>query len=108
MYFDNAKTRTSKDEIVRMVVCSAIKNKYGRLIVGARHYDSTMHSQLEQAKRHGEDWSKGDIDQGFIDQFGKFMDRNEAWKVAMAADQIRYRCGGDTIDGGTLFSENLY
>ena len=46
--------------------------------------------------------------QGFIDQYGVFMTRQEAWKVAEAADQINYRCGGDDKYGGTLYSENLY
>lgn len=46
--------------------------------------------------------------QGFIDQWGVFMDRQEVWKVAEAAGQILHRCGGDTSNGGTLYSENLY
>jgi hypothetical protein len=44
-------------------------------------------------------------EQGFIDQFGVFMTREEAYEVAKAAGQIKYRCGGDE---GRLFSENLY
>ena len=32
----------------------------------------------------------------------------KAWKIAEPAGQIRRRIGGDTINGGTLFSENLY
>lgn len=47
-------------------------------------------------------------EQGFIDQWGIFLNRQEAWKVAKAAGQILYRCGGDDSDGGTLYSENLY
>ena len=47
-------------------------------------------------------------EQGFIDRFGKFHNREEAWKIAEPAGQIRRRVGGDTINGGTLFSENLY
>lgn len=52
-----------------------------------------------------EDWS---WDAGFIDQFGNFHTRTEAWKIAEAAGQIFRRCGGDTVNGGTLYSENLY
>jgi len=33
------------------------------------------------------------------------MTREEAWQVAEAAGQIKYRVGGD---GKELFSENLY
>jgi hypothetical protein len=49
--------------------------------------------------------SDGTEEQGFIDQFGVFMTREEAYVVAKAAGQIKYRCGGDD---GVLFSENLY
>lgn len=45
---------------------------------------------------------------GFVDNFGNFLTRTEAWKVAEAAGQILYRVGGDTANGGTLYSENLY
>ena len=47
-------------------------------------------------------------DQGFINNHGKFLSRTEDWKVAEAAVQIIRRVGGDEIDGGTLYSENLY
>jgi hypothetical protein len=43
--------------------------------------------------------------QGFIDQFGDFMTREEARKVALDAGQVRRRVGGDSE---RLFSENLY
>ena len=45
---------------------------------------------------------------GFVDNRGNFLTRTEAWKVAEAAGQILYRCGGDETNGGTLYSENLY
>lgn len=44
-------------------------------------------------------------EQGFIDQRGAFLTREEAHKVATGAGQIIRRCGGDD---GRLFSENLY
>lgn len=47
-------------------------------------------------------------EQGFIDNRRVFVDRNKAWKIAEAANQINFRCGGDTEEGGTLYSENLY
>jgi len=91
-------------------VCAANKlsSEYGPyLILGIRHWDHTM-------CRHANDIFKSDVfsnfdwDQGFVDQYGVWMDRLEAWKVAEAAGQILYRCGGDTTNGGTLYSENLY
>ena len=45
---------------------------------------------------------------GFIDQFGTFFNRQQAWKIAEKRDQIIRRVGGDIAHGGTLYSENLY
>lgn len=44
-------------------------------------------------------------EQGFIDQFGEFMTRKEAWTVAEAAGQIKYP---KDYCKGTLYSEDLY
>ena len=93
----------------RFVVCAA--NRYGDLIVcGARHFDKVMHSQLKFIKedRLLDFELEGRVEEGFIDQFGAFMSRTEAWQVAEAAGQIIRRVGGDDADGGTLYSENLY
>ena len=51
-----------------------------------------------------DEWSRP-WEQGFIDQRGEFMTREEAHKVATESGQIIRRCGGDD---GRLFSENLY
>lgn len=45
------------------------------------------------------------VDQGFIDQWGVFMIREEAFSVSTMTGQIIRRCGGDRR---SLFSENLY
>jgi hypothetical protein len=86
----------------RMVVCAA--NRIGDLIIcGARHYDDVMRpifKMLPDPHKHS------DVEQGFVDQRGVFLTREEAWIVADAAGQIRRRVGGD--DGGVLYSENLY
>jgi hypothetical protein len=84
------------------VVCAAIRNKSGRIICGARHYDGVMHSQILASN---DDWTKSDVEQGFIDQRGRFLTRQEAFAIATATGQIKYRVGGDK---GKLFSENLY
>ena len=49
-------------------------------------------------------------EQGFVDQFGNFYSREEAWIIAVTNGQIIRRVGGDmSLDGeGKLFSENLY
>lgn len=83
------------------IVCAAHK-KENRIITGARHYDSIICQQIELTE--GYDWWAG-AEQGFIDQNGNFLTREDALKIAMENNQIRRRCGGDD---GQLFSENLY
>jgi hypothetical protein len=93
--------------VVRRVVCAANKMKDGTIVCGARHYDDVMRGVFRKL-----DNSAGRTvtvaEQGFIDQRGRFMNRQEAWKVAEAAGQIARHVGGDTSNGGTLYSENLY
>lgn len=88
------------------IVCAAIR--FGEhIICGARHFDTIMRMQI---KTSSVDWyiDRSKIEQGFIDQYGQFYSRTEAWKIALHQFQIRRRCGGDETNGGTLFSENLY
>lgn len=98
---------------VRVVVCAA--NRYGELIVlGARHFDSVMHAQLKAIGITGrQPWNDeienryGIAEQGFIDQWGVFMNRSEALIVATEAGQINVRRPkGFPLD--KLFSEDLY
>lgn len=88
----------------RVVVCAAIRNKDGLIICSPRHFDQTAAAQVFVKKSL---WLGLDFapEQGFVDQYGIFLSREEAFIVAEAADQIKYRCGGDE---GVLFSENLY
>lgn len=96
---------TSKpvEEKPRVVVCAAIKNHPGYVVIGPRHFDQTMCDAMNCHVTDIHSWALGT--EGFIDQFGVFMTREEAWGVAKEAGQIKYRCGGDE---GCLFSENLY
>jgi hypothetical protein len=84
----------------RRIVCAAM-SKEGRIVTGARHFDKVMRNQMEASE--GVKWWK-DCEQGFIDQFGDFLNRDEAWIVAEEQEQIR-RDVGTT---GHLYSENLY
>jgi hypothetical protein len=88
----------------RRVVCAAVRSPEGQVICSARHFDQLMRSIITACGL----WSRAEVEpweQGFIDQFGVFMTREEAHLVAKAAGQIIRHCGGD---GGALFSENLY
>lgn len=94
--------------VQRRVVCAANKQSDGTILLGARHWDSCMHAT---AKLLEYPWPKDSEIQGFIDQFGVFMDRCEAWNVALAAGQIRYIESWNyrPSEGGyVLYSENLY
>ncbi len=87
----------------RRVVCAAIQNNLGHIICSARHFDRLMHRQIDMNHCANELWKVAD--QGFIDQFGVFMTREDALVVALAANQRIRRCGGDEK---RLYSENLY
>lgn len=93
-----------------IIVCAANRHRdTGLVICGARHWDPVMRATLERLhplEVYARSWTKWD--QGFIDQHGQWYTRTEAWVVAQANGQIRRRVGGDTADGGTLYSENLY
>jgi hypothetical protein len=87
------------------VVCAANRNADGLIVAGARHYDDVMRAQIKSSTGN---WRVNMVEQGFIDQFGNFLSRQEAWTIANRNNQITRRCGGDEADGGTLYSENLY
>lgn len=101
--------------VPRIVVCAA--NKYGDVIIaGARHHDSVMKSQIEEigGGDHKAGWTQlcdGTISgeraeqQGFIDQYGVWMSREEAAFVVTANKQSGLR---NPDHGGILFSEDLY
>lgn len=94
-------------EYQRRVVCSANRcPETGALVLGARHFDTRMLEQIKVYQNSGHSGSFNE--EGFIDQHGVFMDRQEAWTVASKAGQIIRRVGGDASKGGTLYSENLY
>lgn len=86
----------------RVIVCAAIRHKSSNLIIcGPRHFDAIMNQQIRNNAYKG--WN--DADQGFVDQFGKFLTRSEAHIIATKKNQIIRRVGGDKSE---LFSENLY
>ncbi len=98
----------------RRVVCAANRVVYyvegfsrHAIALGARHFDPLMRDQIEShwlAMRGSRDqWRVSE--QGFIDQWGTFMDRREAFEVAKAAGQLLY---GPHLSGGELDSSDLY
>lgn len=91
------------------IICAANKLLYNNgkiaIIAGARHWDKLMHNLVDCI-----DKDFMELEQGFIDQYGNFYGREEAWVIAETNGQIIRRVGGDTtLEGkGRLFSENLY
>ena len=100
----------------QVIVCAAIKSGSGLIACGARHFDDFMRMQIERSGgtrknlpeetvRLTDEWTvRGE--EGFIDNQGNFLTREEAWIIAEENGQIKYRCGGD--ENGVLYSENLY
>lgn len=96
----------------RRVVCAA--NRYGDYIVtGMRHYCVVMNMQIDSvggldvlhhyARTCDHDEAKN-YEQGFIDQYGNFLDRSTAYIMAKENGQL--------LDGvgrpHTLFSEDVW
>lgn len=97
---------------LQRVVCAANRMPDGTMFIGARHWDMHMHRQADMYKKlHNiQEKTLAKVEQGFIDQFGNFLTREEAWKVARKNKQIVRLCSSETLDDeeGYLFSENLY
>ena len=99
-----------RQQLPRRVVCAAIRAFDGELLLGVRHYSPDMHKQMDMRIDGAKFRHKGDENQGFVDQWGRWMSRTEAWHVAKANGQlVRPLVGGQTPDGEhKLYSENLY
>ena len=98
--------RSTEAAVQRRVVCAALRDNLGRIVTSPRHFDAIMVEQIQRVGRDQDAFRTAK--QGFVDQRGEFLTRTEAWVVAQAAGQIIRRVGGDTLNGGNLFSENLY
>ena len=96
------------DPVPRTVVCAA--NRYADkpevILCGARHWDSVMRNMAEALGGIDVVLSWGKEEQGFIDQFGVFMSREEAAYVVKANGQVIRE--PEELDRGYLFSENIY
>lgn len=94
----------------RRVICAAIRAADGSVLLGIRHYSADMHRQIE-ARADGHKFRhRHDEDQGFVDQYGVFMSRAEAFNVALDAGQkINTKACSMGLDNvWKLHSEGLY
>lgn len=96
-------TRWEKYGVQLKIVCAAVQ--YGDLVIpGVRHYCPITRSLLDvfglaSLRAYGTET------QGFVDQYGVFHDREEAFQIALEAGQI---VEGKTEHPSKLFSEDLY
>lgn len=93
--------------VKRVIVCAACK--FGNTIIaGPRHFDSVMRSQMLACHENSEvkTLPKSKVEQGFVDQFGEFWTRREAFYIATLNEQPinMERNGNNEI----LYSEGLY
>lgn len=103
-------------DIPERIVCAA--NQYTNhndkivVIAGVRHACDVMYSSY-RGHNSGEDiLYKSTEVQGFLTSKHRFVDRKEAWKIALEQRQIVRLVGSQSIDSAfedtELFSENLY
>lgn len=97
----NSKTGAGMSDPQQRIVCAALKLPDGAIVCGPRHFDQTMHATLDRMDKVLAT-GKHRAEQGFVDQWGNFLDRRAAMKVAVARGQAP----GDA--GDILYSEHLY
>ncbi len=91
-----------KTDVPQRVVCAANRCKdTGAIVLGIRHYCPLMRANISAMNIT----NLVDFEQGFVDQRGNFLTREEAHVIATREGQIVRRVGGDRVK---LFSENLY
>lgn len=66
---------------MRKVICAAIRAADGELLLGIRHYSRDMHNQIRHRVDGGKFEHRLDEDQGFVDQYGVYMTREEAYQA---------------------------
>lgn len=94
----------STEPLIR-IVCAAIRHEgTGLVIAGTRHYDSIMRDIINTGY-YSERLMWFAAEQGFLTNKQEFVTREQAWKIAEAAGQIRPH---PSVVPGTLHSEDLY
>ena len=95
------------EETVSRIVCAALRADDGEILLGTRHYSADMHRAISLRTdgikfkhRHGNN-------QGFVDAKGNYLNRQDAYLVALKTNQILFDIDNATANK-TLYSENLY
>jgi hypothetical protein len=98
---EHKKTQAYQDSI--RIVCAAMLMKDGLVVTGARHFSPEMRLVLHRI--YGDGYHLKVQQQGFINQYGDFLGREEALVIARKQGQVRKEVGGGNDE---LFSEMLY
>ena len=79
-------------------------------MLGIRHYSPDMHRQIDMRMDGAKFKKKRDDDQGFVDQWGNWLSRAEAFQVAVETDRLAFpkACPPRLDVGPVLYSEGLY
>jgi len=91
----------------QFVVCAAVRFKCGLIVSGPRHFDKIMNDVLRMMPN----LDKSCPEEGFIDQFGTFLDRTEALYIVINNDQPLDKERNDARHSDMwreLYSEGLY
>lgn len=89
----------------RRIVCAAIRAANGDLILGIRHYSQDMHYQISNRPDGHRFENRHDDDQGFVNTWGEYLTRKQAYIVAQRNNQI---IRPEACTDGVLYSEGLY
>ncbi len=90
--------------VPRLITEVAVKDIYDRVW----HLPSPFrHHHVLHLMNRGS-YKNIDAEQGFLDNSGKFVDREEAFKLACLNGQLKRRQGTGCYNGDELFSEDLW
>lgn len=100
----------------QLIVCAAIQHKVTGVVVRGVRHGNCINFAVQNELDLSPSWDNWVC--GFVDQHDLFLTREQAWKVADVAGQIRRPTGlernydhhrpANVGDEGLLFSENLY
>lgn len=93
------------------IVCAAVRGDDGRVLSGIRHYSHEMKLMILESKANKENFLRRQgCDLGFLDNYGIYRTREQAFLIAQRAGQIDVLKRGleHLWKGRKLFSEMLY
>ena len=91
------------DKPKQYIVCAACRH-HGTMLAGPRHWDGVMRGQYKQLRADLQ-VPHSMFEQGFLDQFGQFISRRDAYQIAKQNGQPINESRNGRAE---LFSEGLY